>query len=533
MDSSVWGRAPALQSLGKRCQDHASGAGLLGEDLHPRPIAAEATPGALARLRARGGYDRPAWAPSISTLRRVGIEPAERALCGWAGLCLLLLGATAFALLNASETLFLKRVGVAYLPWALLASSGLLVLTTGLASHTLAAANRPRWLPRVLLGLALLLLPLWWLLHAWEVPAVFGAFVLVARQVLALGLLVFWLALGDLVTGRQAKRLFAPLGAGVTLGAIIGSFASDPIARWLSVEGLVLVGAVLLCGAAATASRLYAARPRRLERAPGAARRPRGEPEGGEGRPSPAGLWRESVLFRLLLASLLCGGLLSPVLYFEFSYVADAATTGADAEQRLLALYAQFRGWLNVAMLFTQLWLSGRLYQRIGLPLSLALWPASYLLGFGWLGVGPGLAAGVSALGATRLTEDGIGGSALRVLFNLFPERLRSAAAGLLEGPVNRIGGVLGNGSVLLALAFGAAPAIAYAALPVAALWLLAALALWRAYPSLLLQASAEQSLVGRGGRQGEAPRSGHRARPGSGPRRSRSDARAGPRSIS
>jgi hypothetical protein len=379
--------------------------------------------------------------PFDGTLRRVGIEPAERALCGWAGLCLLLLGATAFSLLNASETLFLKRVGVNYLPWVLLASSGLLVLTTGLASRALADANRPRWLPRVLLGLVLLLLPLWWLLHNWEVPVVFGAFVLVARQILALGLLVFWLALGDLVTGRQAKRLFAPLGAGVTLGAIVGSFASDPIARWLSVEGLVLVGALLLCGAAAMASRLHAARPRRLARGPGAARRPRGEPKGGEGRPSVAGMWRESVLFRLLLAALLCGGLLSPVLYFEFSYVADAATTGPDAEQRLLALYAQFRGWLNVAMLFTQLWLSGRLYQRIGLPLSLALWPASYLLGFGWLGVGPGLAAGVSALGATRLTEDGVGGSALRVLFNLFPERLRSAAAGLLEGPVNRIGG--------------------------------------------------------------------------------------------
>ena len=126
--------------------------------------------------------------PIDNALRRIGIEPAERALCGWAALCLLLIGATAFALLNASETLFLKRVGVTYLPWALLASSGLLVVTTGLASYALAGANRPRWLPRVLLGLALLLLPLWWLLRAWEVPVVFGAFVLVARQVLALGL---------------------------------------------------------------------------------------------------------------------------------------------------------------------------------------------------------------------------------------------------------------------------------------------------------------------------------------------------------
>ena len=62
-------------------------------------------------------------------LRRLGIEPTERALCGWAALCLALLGATSFALLNSAETLFLKRVGVSYLPWALLASSGLLVVS--------------------------------------------------------------------------------------------------------------------------------------------------------------------------------------------------------------------------------------------------------------------------------------------------------------------------------------------------------------------------------------------------------------------
>jgi len=173
------------------------------------------------------------------------------------------------------------------------------------------------------------------------------------------------------------------------------------------------------------------------------------------------------------------------------------ATTGPGGEQRLLALFAQFRGWLNVAMLGFQLWLSGRLYQRIGLPLSLALEPVAYLLGFLWLGARPSLSAGVTALGSGRLTEDGIAGPGRRVLFNLFPERMRSRAGGLLEGPVNRLGGVLGNGSVLSALALGAAPLIAWVAVPVALLWLALALVLWRAYPRLLLQASGERGLVG------------------------------------
>ena len=58
---------------------------------------------------------------------RMGIEPSERALSGWAVLCFGLLGAAAFGLLNVAETLFLKRVGVESLPWALLASAVLLV----------------------------------------------------------------------------------------------------------------------------------------------------------------------------------------------------------------------------------------------------------------------------------------------------------------------------------------------------------------------------------------------------------------------
>ena len=63
-------------------------------------------------------------------LQRLDVRPAERRLFTRAFGCLLLLGAGSIALLNATETLFLKRVGVESLPLVLLASSGLLVLTT-------------------------------------------------------------------------------------------------------------------------------------------------------------------------------------------------------------------------------------------------------------------------------------------------------------------------------------------------------------------------------------------------------------------
>ncbi len=427
-------------------------------------------------------------------LDRIGIEPSERALCGWAGLCLLLLGSASFGLTTAAEILFLKRVGVAQLPWVLLASSGLLVATTGLASRWLSTADRPRALRGVFLGLSAALVAFWIVLIVWRSPLVISTFVLITRQLLPLGLLAFWLALGDLISGRRAKRLFAPLAAGVTVGGIIGSFGSAPAARWVGVEGLVLIGAAMLVIAAGISRRLVAYAPRHPETGLGVRR-------GSEGSASvleqvgALGIWRESALFRLLFVALLCGGVLNPVLFFQFSLLADAATTGPNAEQELLTLYAQFRGWLNVVMLVFQLWLSSRLYRWIGLPLSLALEPTAYVLGFGWIGARPSLIAGVSGLGAGRLAEDGIANPALRVLYNLFPEHMRSRAGGLLQGPVTRFGGALGNASMLLALALGAAPLIAWVALPVGFLWLGTILVLWRSYPNLLLQASGERSL--------------------------------------
>ena len=93
--------------------------------------------------------------PLNAALDRMGVEPSERAIFSWAGLCLGLLGGASIALANTAETLFLKRVGVEYLPLALLGSSLLLVGTTAWLGSFLARRDRPSWLPRILFLLAL------------------------------------------------------------------------------------------------------------------------------------------------------------------------------------------------------------------------------------------------------------------------------------------------------------------------------------------------------------------------------------------
>jgi hypothetical protein len=424
-------------------------------------------------------------------LRKLGVEPAERTLVLWAGASLFLLGAAGVAILNTAEALFLKRVGVESLPLALMASSGLLVLTTA-AVGSLVARDPARRLPAVLAGLALIPVPFIVLANSHS-PLIIAAFVLVARQLLAVGMLAFWLAMGSLVPTRRAKQLFAPLAAGVTIGGIVGSFGSGPLADWLGMGGLVALGVAVLGAAAFMSVWLRRCGTAQL----GHAFDDRNNARVATESLNYWDLFRESRLFRLLGIALLCGGALSPILYFEFTAVLDAATEGPGGEQLLLALYSQFRGWVNVIMLVSQLWLSAGLYRRFGLPLTLALWPLAYVVGFIWVGVRFSFAPAAVSYGAARVSEDGISASAIRVLYNLFPDEIRTRASGFLEGPVNRFGGMLGNALVLFTISLGAATWVGWTALPIAILWLVSALVLWRAYPALLLRASAEHGLAG------------------------------------
>ncbi|MBW2576900.1 MAG: HEAT repeat domain-containing protein [Deltaproteobacteria bacterium] len=434
----------------------------------------------------------------MTLLKRIGVEHEERSLFGWAGLCLLLVGAGSAALQNAAETLFLKRVGVEMLPLVFLVSSVILAAATTLVGRALGSADRPRWLPRVLFALALTLIPVWVLVFL-QVAGVLPSLLVLVKLLDGIALLAFWIALGDLITGRQAKRLFAPLAAGITIGRLLGSFGTEPASKIAGIEGLVLFAGGLYALAAVAAlflrrSQKTAARSGTDVRA--GAREQVAAPHSARTHgPSLRRIWRESRLFRFLVLWSFCAGALGPMLYFQFSYAVDLSTKGVDGEQQMLALYAQFRGWLNFAILVMQLAVSGKLYRRFGLPMSSCAWPMTYLAGFLWMGIALNLPVAMAAIAAVRLEGDAVAKPALKILHNLLPERFRSRATGVTEGPVKGLGGAFGNAIVIGAIALGGPAIVSLPALPLAFIWLLAALGLWRHYPRLLLQASSEHSL--------------------------------------
>ena len=424
---------------------------------------------------------------AVSRLARsLGIEAGEGRVFAWGATTLFLIGWASVSLTNVAETFFLKRIGVNRLPIVFLVNSLLLVGTTYTVSRIAARRAHRRVLAATFAGLGGMVAVLW-LLVLGHVRPVFVLLVIASKQLDAIALIVFWTVLGGLLHGRQAKRLYAPMIAGGTLGRIVGSFASGFIGSALGIPALLPVAAIAIGLASLLAARVYATVPAHVTRM--TARRPAAEPAAGLARFSQ--LWRESRLFQLLAFGALFAGTLGPMLYFQFSYIVDAATHGANGEMRLLDVYAKVRGFINVGVLSMQLVGTPRIFRRIGVPLAATLSPLVYLMGFFGVSTRLDLPSGIGAVGTTNLQDHAIQEPAQRILVTLLPERVRAAATSLVEGPIQRMGGALGNILVLCALAVSTPAWVGFVALPIAGLWLAIAIALWRIYPALLIEVAA------------------------------------------
>jgi AAA family ATP:ADP antiporter len=384
---------------------------------------------------------------AVRVARALGIERGEERVLAWSAAALFAVSWASISVANVADTFFLKRVGVDRLPWVFLLNSVLLTGTTFVVGR-LALRYEPRRLLIATLGfLAVALVPLWMLVVG-NVTSAFVLLVLAAKQLDAITLVVFWTAVGSLVSGRQGKRLFARISAGGTLGAIAGSFTSGWLGRTFGIDTLLPIASVtMLFGIAASVPLLRRQRARFHRVGPG----PVLVDDDAGRRLGP--LWRAGALFRVLVLASLLAGILGPILYFEFAFVADQATQGHGGEQRLLDLYALFRGWLNVGVLLIQIVGTPAVFRRLGVPLASALSPLIYFLGLVGLSVQLSLAAGVAAVAGANLQDHAVYDPAQRILVTLFPERVRAAVTTLIDGPVST-SAVLGNLVIIAALYF-------------------------------------------------------------------------------
>jgi AAA family ATP:ADP antiporter len=292
--------------------------------------------------------------------------------------------------------------------------------------------------------------------------------------------------MADLFSSEQGKRLFGFIGAGGTLGALLGPVITIGLAVPLGPANLLIVAFVFL--------ELAVLCSHRLERAVGshAAAHARGRRLGGGAFDALPELVRSPYLLGVAVwVSLLSFG--ATILYFEQANIVSATVHGAGAQTRIFASIDLAVGLLTLA---TQVFATGRVLGRFGVGVSAAALPAVYVVGFAALALVPTLAVVLVFQVVQRWMNFAIANPARQVFFTVVGRTEKYKAKNLIDVVIYRgsdaLYGWVFDSLQAIGLKLGG---IALWSLPVVAGWLVLSLALGRTQQ----RRAAEQMALARG----------------------------------
>jgi AAA family ATP:ADP antiporter len=191
---------------------------------------------------------------------------------------------------------------------------------------------------------------------------------------------VFWSFMADLYRDEQAKRLFAIIATGGTIGAITGPLLTTLLVQTIGASSMLLLSAGLLGLSVISIFRLIAWQ----QVQPGSEERQQihEKPLGGTILDGVRLALSSPYLLGICLLVLLFT-LLSTFLYFQQAQIVKDAFSSSDTRT---AIFATIDLGVNVLTLFLQTFVTSRLVKRVGLGITLALIPL--LLGFGFILLG-------------------------------------------------------------------------------------------------------------------------------------------------
>jgi len=268
----------------------------------------------------------------------------------------------------------------------------------------------------------------------------------------------FWSFANDVYTPEQGRRLFAIVGCGQTLGAILGGVVAKYLIAPLGVYQLMLVAAGILLAYLAIARIVN----RRVLRSAAA---------GGATPAAEAPLDRRGG-FELVLRDryLLLIGLLLLVLNFVNTngvyllgkvisqeagrLVAIGATNGipaADFEKRFIgSFYADYFTWVNAVTAIVQLFLVSRIMQRFGVRVALYVLPIVAFGGYSLMALAPVLALiRVAKVGEDSL-DYSLNNTARQALFLATSREAKYKAKAAIDTLFVRAGDLLSAGLVFV-----------------------------------------------------------------------------------
>ncbi len=285
----------------------------------------------------------------------------------------------------------------------------------------------------------------------------------------------FWSFAGLRLDPRQARRLFASVGA----GGILGSVAGGQIARWTASTSLgawsagpwaaMLVAAVLLLISAGALS------------LSGTWLRPTRSPDRPKTRATPSALTgirvaRRSKYLQCLSLGMLLAALVAQIVDLQFAWVVEQGTH--SLEQRTAA-FGNLYSVMGVAAFLFQLVFTARIHRHLGMGFALRVLPTANGIGsalfLASVFLAPGLTA--AAVWGLKIAENGLRYSleqaTRELLFLPIPESQRAQAKAFVDVFIQRIAKGLAA-VALLTVTFGwmSVPHTAWLALLAVMVWL-------------------------------------------------------------
>ncbi|HET6603013.1 MAG TPA: MFS transporter [Xanthomonadaceae bacterium] len=278
---------------------------------------------------------------------------------------------------------------------------------------------------------------------------------------------VAWSLLADLFALAEAKRLFALMAAGASLGGLTGPLLGIALVGTVGHAGLLLLASVLLAACiwvARALQRWREAHP--LDPAQPLARAP---PLGG----SPIAGLTEVLRSRFLMGIAVFVLLLASVttfLYFEQARLVEARYPDPVDQTRV---FGTIDAIVQTLAILTQLFVTGRIAQRLGVGVLLVAVPLVVAGGFLWLAYAPVFAVLAVVMVVRRAGQYAFVRPGREMLFTVVPAEAKYKAKNFIDTVVYRgadaVSGWVKTGvdmvsaSPAVAAVFGAAIALAWA----------------------------------------------------------------------
>ncbi|MDX1489103.1 MAG: MFS transporter [Acidiferrobacterales bacterium] len=378
--------------------------------------------------------------------------------------------------------------GVGNLPWVFTGTFVAMLVAVPIFGAAVARFPRHRLLPSVYAFFILNLLVFFALFKSDIAPTYVARAFFIWVSVFNLFVVsVFWSFMADLFTNAQARRLFGFIAAGGSAGAISGPALTASLAGPLGPVNLLLISALFLSLAIVCIHRLvrWAAThennppsppgPASVHAPPVNQTRSQDAPIGG-GLLTGITLALQSPYLLGICLYIWLYTTLSTFLYFEQAHIVANALDDPEART---ALFASIDLAVNALTVLGQVFLTGRIVSRFGLPVTLALIPAAMAIGFTTLGLFPVLAVLVAFQVLRRAGNYAIARPAREMLFTVIAREEKYKSKNFIDTVVYRGGDAVSGWlfAGLTSMGFGLS-AIAFLAVPVAAAWLFTGLAL-------------------------------------------------------